>query len=152
MKNKQQLKLSLINKPLRKKLGTDIPLTTFRLFRLIGMQEILGDSAGPTLYMVGKSVGRELELTTLEELLMFIQKNKIGIPEVVEKNEVQIYIRLYECMTCAGMPDISTLLCHFECGLIAGAIEKVTGKKTKGNQLKGWSNGDEVCEFQTMLY
>lgn len=116
------------------------------------MQEILGDSAGPTLYMVGKSVGKELEVNSLEELLALIKENKIGIPEVIEQNEVQLIIRAYECMTCAGMPNINTLLCHFECGLISGAVEKITGARTKGTQLKGWSNGDEVCEFKIMLF
>ncbi|MBS4026038.1 MAG: DUF2507 domain-containing protein [Clostridia bacterium] len=149
---KNQLKLDLVNRPIREKLGTDISLTTFRLLRLIGMQEILGASAGPTLYMVGKSVGKELGVNSIEELLLFIKDNKIGIPEVVEQTDVKIYIHLFECMTCAGMPNINILLCHFECGLMAGAIECVTGKRTKGTQAKGWSNGDQVCEFQFMLF
>ncbi|MDW7674065.1 MAG: DUF2507 domain-containing protein [Bacillota bacterium] len=148
----KKLELHLINKSSRDKLGGEIPLTTFRLLRLIGMQEILGASAGPTLYMVGKSVGKKLGINSLNDFLDFIIQNKIGLPEVIEECESRIVIKIYECMTCAGMPNINELLCHFECGLIAGALEHITGRRTKGTQLKGWSNGDEVCEFQIMLF
>ena len=67
----------------RTELGSSIPLTTFRLLRLHGMQEIFGDSAGPALYMVGKSIGGSVAVKTLEEFLDLVKELKIGIPSVI---------------------------------------------------------------------
>ena len=51
----------------RPRLGEEVPLTLFRILRIIGMRSLLGDSSGQALYMMGKSVGNMIGASTLEE-------------------------------------------------------------------------------------
>ncbi|KJS20567.1 MAG: hypothetical protein VR72_14325 [Clostridiaceae bacterium BRH_c20a] len=133
-------------------LSSDIPLSTFRLLRLIGIKEILGDSAGPTLYMTGKSVGKQIPVNTTEQFMDFIIDHRIGIPEIENIDENNIIVRVWECMTCSGLPNTGELLCHFESGLIAGAAENITGRRAKCTQTKGISHGDSYCQFELFFF
>ncbi|MCK4401517.1 hypothetical protein KAW08_04355 [bacterium] len=147
-----ELKISEIDKSERKKLGVDIPVTLFRLIRLIGMGKLLGDSSGAALYTVGKTVGETLGVKTAEELLKLVEDLKIGIPKVVEMSDKRIIVDVFECVTCSGIPNIGEVVCHFEAGLIAGALGKILGKGTKTTETKCWGKGDKVCEFETLLF
>jgi predicted hydrocarbon binding protein len=51
----------------RPKLGEDIPLTLYRILRVIGMRNILGETSGATLYMMGKQVGTMIGAKDLGE-------------------------------------------------------------------------------------
>lgn len=141
-----------LNEPQRLRLGAEVPLTTFRLLRLIGMQEILGESTGPTLYMAGKALGRKLPLGSADDFLRFIERQKVGVPELERLDANNLSVRVWECMTCSGMPNMGQVLCHFESGLMAGAMEKIWARRTRSTQIKGISNGDPYCEFKVFLF
>ncbi|TDA70525.1 MAG: DUF2507 domain-containing protein [Clostridia bacterium] len=148
----ERLTLAQIGDPARPRLGQEVPISTFRILRLVGMQEILGDSTGPTLYMAGKAVGRQLPLATSDEFLRFLEKQKIGVPELERVDTSNLIVRVWECMTCSGLPNIGQLVCHFESGLIAGALEKIMQRRAKSTQTKGVSNGDPYCQFEVFLF
>ena len=148
----ESLKLTDIDKPDRKKLGLDVPVTMFRLIRLIGFGKLLGASSGAATYVVGKSVGETLGIKTAEEFLKLIEDLKIGIPRIMEMSEKKVVIQLYECVTCSGIPNIGETVCHFEAGLIAGALGKILGKNAKTTETKCWGKGDKLCEFETFLF
>jgi len=61
-----------IKQIVRPELGGQIPLELFRILRIIGMREILGESSGAALYMIGKKVGNMIDAGSLEDF-----KNKI---------------------------------------------------------------------------
>ncbi|KKM11438.1 hypothetical protein SY88_08405 [Clostridiales bacterium PH28_bin88] len=131
---------------------SEIPLTTFRLLRLFGFREVFGESAGPVLYMAGKSLGKQLEVGTVDGFLDQLQVLKIGYPEMHDFDGERGIVRVHECMTCYGLPDIGKLICDFENGVIAGGLEKVTGRRVNAVQKKGWTNGDKYCEFHVVLF
>lgn len=147
----EKLSVSDLVEPHRPRLGPEVPVTTFRLLRLVGMQEILGESTGPTLYMTGKAVGRQLSLPSVDSFLKFVERQKIGIPELEKVDASNLIIKVWECMTCSGLPNIGRLVCHFESGLIAGALETILGQRAKSTQTKGGSNGDAWCQFEVFL-
>lgn len=130
----------------------EIPLSTFRLLRIFGFTEVFDESTGPVLYMAGKSLGRKLPVETLEDLLQHFKMLKVGYPELKEFNGERGLLRMYECMTCYELPNIGKLICDFECGIVTGGLERVTGRKANGMQTSGWTNGDEYCEFQFILF
>ncbi len=136
----------------RPRLGEEVPLTLFRILRIIGMRSLLGESSGQTLYMMGKSVGAMVGAGTLEEFRQKIMELKIGIPEVEFIEEDHVVVKLYECITCAGFVFTGELFCDMESGIIAGLLEKVYGKKAKSTQTKSWSVGFNYCEFDIFLY
>lgn len=141
-----------IKKIVRPKLGESIPLELFRILRIIGMREILGESSGAALYMIGKKVGNMLGAENLEDLENKIKELKIGIPEIERVDEDHIVVRLYECITCAGFPYTGEMFCDMESGIIAGLLERVYRKKAKSTQKKSWSTGFNYCEFHVLIY
>lgn len=146
------INISNLGNPHRPRLGAEVPLSTFRLLRLVGMPTIFGDSAGPALYVTGKSIGRQLDLRSLDDFLRFLERQKIGIPEVEELDSNNLIVRVGECMTCSGLPDIGQFVCHFESGLIAGALENIRGRHAKSTQTKGVSHGDSYCQFEVFFF
>ena len=136
----------------RPRLGEEVPLTLFRILRIIGMRSLLGESSGQTLYMMGKSVGTMIGAATVEKFREKIIELKIGIPEVEFIEEDHVIVKLYECITCAGFVYTGELFCDMESGIIAGLLEKVYGKKAKSTQTKSWSVGYNYCEFDIFLY
>lgn len=148
----ERLSFEDIAKVNRGTLGPDIPLSVFRLLRLIGMNKILGESAGPTLYMLGKDIGNGLGLTTVDDFAGLVQTLRIGIPKVLKSSDDMVVIRVLECMTCAGLPNIGEMFCNFESGLIAGALEKILKRPAKSVQTKSQSAGCDCCEFEVRLF
>lgn len=148
----EDLKLSDIDKPERKKLGIDVPVTMFRLVRLIGFGKLMGATSGAAMYTVGKTIGETLGVKTAEEFLKLVEDLKIGIPKVVEMSEKKVVVQIIECVTCSGLPNIGETVCHFEAGLITGALGKILGKNTKTTETKCWGKGNKVCEFETLVF
>ncbi len=148
---KGKVKLEDISKTDRPTLGDEVPVEVFRLLRIIGMYSILGEGSGYTLYLAGKELGVEFDIKTVEGLATLLRKLKIGIMTVVESSDNKIIVRLDECITCAGLPDIGKMICHFEGGIIAGAMEKIMKRPTKGVQTKSHTSGFDHCEFHIHL-
>ncbi|OPX99359.1 MAG: V4R domain protein [Syntrophorhabdus sp. PtaB.Bin006] len=136
----------------RPRLGEDIPLVLYRILRVIGMRNILGETSGATLYMMGKQVGAMVGAKDLAEFEAKIKELKVGIPEVQIINEDQLVVKLYECITCAGFTYTGEMFCDMESGIIAGLLEGVYGKKARSTQTKSWSVGYSYCEFEVILY
>ncbi len=136
----------------RPKLGEEVPLVLFRILRIIGIRQILGDSSGATLYMMGKRVGAMIGAKDIDDFRSKIQELKVGIPEVETIDEDHLNIKLYECITCAGFTYTGEMFCDMESGIIAGLLESIYKKKAKSTQTKSWSMGYNYCEFEVFLY
>lgn len=136
----------------RPKLGEEVPLVLFRILRIIGIRQILGESSGATLYMMGKRVGAMVGAKNLDDFRLKIEELKVGIPEVTIVDEDHLTIKLYECITCAGFAYTGEMFCDMESGIMAGLLETIYGKKAKSTQTKSWSAGYNYCEFEVFLY
>ncbi|MDI6744204.1 MAG: hypothetical protein QMD07_02390 [Thermodesulfovibrionales bacterium] len=77
---------------------------------------------------------------------------KIGIPSILKSTDEKIVVRVDECVTCAGLPNIGEMVCHFEGGIIAGSLEKILKRPTRAVQTKSHAAGFEHCEFDVLLY
>jgi len=141
-----------VTRSARPTLGDNVPLVLFRILRVVGMRSLLGETSGPTLYAMGKSVGNMMGVRTMEGFEKTIRELKIGIPEVALIEEDHVVVKLYECITCAGFPVTGEMFCDMESGIIAGLLEKVHGKRAKSTQTKSWSAGYDHCEFDVFLY
>ena len=136
----------------RPRLGEEVPLVLFRILRIIGIRQILGESSGATLYMMGKRVGTMVGAKDLDDFSSKIQELKVGIPEVEVVDEDHLTVKLYECITCAGFAYTGEMFCDMESGIIAGLLETIYNKKAKSTQTKSWSVGYNYCEFEVFLY
>ncbi|XRO74804.1 V4R domain-containing protein [Methanocaldococcus sp. 28A] len=146
LKSNMEVKMFEIDdiiKTKRTHLGDDVSVWLFRVLRLIALDEIISMGSCGIVYHAGKKIGKTLKLETLDDFLDWIEKHKIGIPEVNGN-----VVKIYECVTCSGIPKIGKPVCHFEGGLIAGFLEKLWNKKVLAKEVKCWGLGDEVCEFK----
>ncbi len=144
---RKKLDVSAVSKPKRPKLGDFVAVPVFRVLRHIALEDIIGQGGGGIVYRAGKQIGLSLNFENVDDFLDWVEKVKIGIPEI-EKSGRLIVARVYECVTCAGIPNIGKPVCHFEGGLIAGFLEKLLNKKLIAKEVKCWGLGYEVCEFE----
>lgn len=148
----EKLSIEDISRTNRYTLGDDVPVVVFRLLRIIGMNKILGDTAGTTLYILGKELGASLEVKSVEEFLDLVRDLKIGVAEIIESTDDRLVVFVKECITCSGLPDVGEMFCNFEGGIIAGALEKLLDRPTKAVQTKSGSSGFNGCEFEITLF
>ncbi len=138
-----------VNRP---ELGKDTGVGLYRLFRLVAMEDILGKGASAISYYAGKKLGVELNLKSVDEFLKVCDDLKIGIIKVPEMRDDFIHVDVYECVTCDGMEPVGRAICSFEGGLIAGAIESITGKKATAKEVTCIGGlGHETCGFDIEL-
>jgi predicted hydrocarbon binding protein len=137
---------------LRPTLGDTAGVALYRLLRLVALEDIIGRGAAGTAYVAGKKLGQSLGLTSLDSLLELCTALKIGVIEVPVLTESLIHVDVYECVTCAGLATVGRTLCHFEGGLIAGAVETIVNKRAKAHEVTCIGGlGHDACGFDVAV-
>jgi uncharacterized protein len=139
-------------KVVRADLGTNVPVALFRLVRLVAFEEILGRGAAGPAYVAGKRLGKALGLPDLASFLKLCEDLNIGKIKVPKQDADQIYVDVYECVTCAGMSPVGRKLCSFEGGLIAGVTESIVKKPVTATEVTCIGGlGHETCGFDVRI-
>ena len=144
----EKIELSNALKVDRPVLGDLAGVGLYRLLRLVALEDIMGPGASAISYYAGKKLGIELNLKTVDEFLELCKELKIGLIEVPVMTDTHIHVDVYECVTCAGMDTVGRPICHFEGGLIAGAVEGIIGKSVQAKEVTCIGGlGDDSCGF-----
>ena len=160
----KEFELDLVGEPEigRVTLGTEGVLL-FRLLRFGLFKElnfISGSKfANGMVYRSGIDIGRALIETDnsnnldqfLTSLAEIYKELEIGILSVTKKSEEFLVIRMDEGISSAGMLNVDKVICYFEAGIIAGALEVFLGSYVDVEEVKCWGKGDEYCEFEVNL-
>ncbi|MEO2117771.1 MAG: V4R domain-containing protein [Methanocaldococcus sp.] len=133
----------------RTKLGREIDITLFRLVRFMDLERYLGRGAHGVIYDCGRELGHAVNPKTVEDVVRFCEEYKIGRVEIVNKEPLQI--RVYECISCSGLPEVGETLCWFEGGFIAGCLEKILNKKVRVKETHCAGLGDDFCQFEIKI-
>jgi uncharacterized protein len=132
----------------RPSLGPDAGIALYRLLRLVALEDIIGRGAAGTAYLAGKKLGQNLGLQTLDGFLELCAALKIGLIKVPVLTESLIHVDVYECVTCSGLTPVGRPLCHFEGGLVAGAVESILKKRTRAIEVTCIGGlGHDACGF-----
>lgn len=132
----------------RNKLGNTVPLELYRAIRLIGMYQGLPLKGRGTTLTIGRKIGEELPVNSLDELLNMFRDLKVGDPRIVLQQEDRIHIAVDDCF-CEGLPEIeSSMVCDLEGAIMEGALSKIWNKKVYVKEIKCNVNGDEHCEYE----
>ncbi|MGJ0484729.1 MAG: DUF2507 domain-containing protein [Methylomicrobium sp.] len=132
----------------RPTLGDNAGVALYRLLRLVALEDIIGRGAAGAAYLAGKKLGMSLGLTQLEDFLQLCKDLNIGIIEVPVATENKIHVDVYECVTCSGLETVGRPICHFEGGLVAGAVQTILGRKVRAREVTCIGGlGDETCGF-----
>jgi hypothetical protein len=136
----------------RPELGNQAPVALFRLVRLVALEAIVGRGASGTFYVAGKRIGESLGLSKVEEFLGICDQLSIGKFEVHQQDDQHLHIDIRECVTCSGMRPVGRPLCHFEGGLVAGALKGILGKEARARETTCIGGlGDAACGFDIEL-
>jgi len=139
-------------KIVRPTLGDDAGVALYRLLRLVALEDIIGRGASGAAYLAGKKLGVSLGLKKLEDFLQLCADLKVGVIEVPVVTEARIHVDVYECITCSGLETVGRPICHFEGGLIAGAVESITDSRVRAREITCIGGlGDEACGFDLDL-
>lgn len=132
----------------RPELGDLSGVGLYRLLRLVAWEDIMGPGASAISYYAGKKLGKELNVKSLDEFLVLCEQLKIGIIKIPEMTDTHLHVDIYECVTCSGMDPVGRPICHFEGGLIAGAVEVITGKSVNAKEVTCIGGlGDKSCGY-----
>ena len=136
----------------RPSLGPDAGVALYRLLRLVALEDIIGRGAAGTAYVAGKKLGLSLGLTKLDAFLELCAALKIGVIKVPELTQARIRVDVYECVTCSGLGRVGRVLCHFEGGLVAGAVESILKRRARAHETTCIGGlGDDACGFDIDL-
>jgi len=124
-----------------------IPVSLFRILQFDVLPEILGESAGPALYLAGKRFSRRLDLRSIQALKGWFAEMQLGTL-VVDVDEERVLVKLSHCPTCERLPAVGTPLCDLERGIIDGVLEGITGTEVLTKETLCWGLGDTVCQFE----
>lgn len=133
---------------LRPTLGDQAGIGLYRLLRLVALEDIIGRGASGTAYVAGKKLGQSLGLTKLEDFLELCKQLSIGLIEVPVLTPNRIQVDVFECVTCSGLEPVGRTLCHFEGGLVAGAVESILGREVRAKETGCIGGlGHDACSF-----
>lgn len=129
--------------------GGSMPIVMFRLLRLVVLEDLFGPAATATGYLAGKKLGQALPVARLEDFLQLCEELRLGRVHVREIAGGHFHVDVEECVTCAGLQPVGRPLCSFESGLIAGAVQRITGQPTHSRETTCIGGlGDATCGFE----
>jgi predicted hydrocarbon binding protein len=135
----------------RKQLGDTVPLELFRTIRLIGLHQGLPMGGKGTTLTVGRKIGENLPVQTVEELLQLFEDLRIGIPRIVEKSEHKMVVVVDDCF-CKGLPALEEkMVCDLEGAILEGALTKMLQRRVSVKETKCNVSGDEYCEYEIKM-
>ena len=147
---KDHVNLKDIINPERPFLGKEVAgdldsvyVTTFRIGNLkkpvylsktsYGTDVVAGIEMGTTLVKNGF-------IKNVDEIAVFLANYKMGILDIFKEEEIEngkkLDLRFYECIECAGLPNIGKPVCYFETGMIIGILKELTHKKVSAEEIR----------------
>lgn len=129
--------------------GNDMPIILFRLLRLVVLEDLFGPAATATGYLAGKKLGGMLPLASLDDFLKLCEQLRIGRVSARQIAAGHFHVDVEECLTCAGLQPVGRPICSFESGLIAGALQRITGQTVVSREVTCIGGlGDATCGFE----
>ena len=123
------------------------PAALVQLLQFSILPEILGESAGPAIYLAAKRSSRDLGLTSIQGLKDWFAQMRLGDLEV-ELDEERVLVKLARHPISEGLAPTGTPVCDVERGIIDGVLEEITGTEVLTKETMCWSLGDTVCQFE----
>lgn len=152
MKTHDRIALANALQIARPHLGDTAGIALYRLLRLVALEDILGQGAAAVTYYAGKQLGKDLGLASLDDFLALCEQLKVGEIKIPKMSADFIHVDVHECVTCAGLEPVGRMLCHFEGGLIAGAVESILGKPVQAKEVTCMGGfGHDSCGFDLQI-
>ncbi len=136
-------------------IGDGINVAFLRLLKAMLLSG--GEQMIDMMYREGYRIGSEVlyekvegsDLGEILENISVVWKDlSLGEMEILRVEPDSAVARVKECYQCANFPNVGRPLCPLDEGIIAGILEKLTGKKYSVKEVKCWGTGYPYCEFE----
>lgn len=165
LQNKDRLELKDILKPnrpfLSKESTEDLDNTYVTTFRVGSLRKPISMSkSGYGSDLVGgiefgENLVKEGLIKNIDDISSFLANYKIGIFDIFDEEETdeckKLDLRVYECIDCAGLPNIGEPICYFETGIIIGILRELTNKSIHAQEIRCWTSGYSFCQFEVEI-
>lgn len=151
----RELSVTDIAPYVRPELDGTVSVEYFRLTRLLLLQEVLGGAAERQSYLAGEKIGRQFKVSSNDELCAAVRT--LGMAQAViapagsGEDKDRLTITFTESAVSTGLPLLGEAVCHFEAGLLAGALEKISRKKVMVVETKCAAMGYDYCQFEATI-
>lgn len=152
----------------RDELGPLIPIRLFQVLRMVALgsnvEDILGQGAPSLVYHSGQNLGLALghivAANADKDLDVYVGKIEhlcrqlsIGlvVPDKVDLSAGVLELRVDECVSCAGIHNVSSPICHFEAGMVGGIVKAFFNRNVKATETKCNALGDKTCLIRVDL-
>jgi predicted hydrocarbon binding protein len=152
----QAIKAISDNRQIRPILGDNISIHVSRL--ILSSLFDMGTMGECFLFHSGKHLGEALVengivkgdnmKSVLESLIEVLEKLKLGIYSLRSVTKNTAVIDSKECYFCSGMHSNQEGICHYDRGLVTGALSKALNRNFMILEVKCQSLGSTVCEFK----
>ena len=133
----------------RPSLGPDADVGLYRLLRLAAFDPRAGAEGVVAARTAGETIGRSLGLGALDELTALCRSLKLGIVDAFIVDEETVRVAVRECIACAGAHESGEAVCHFEGGLVAGAVAAIFKREVRVREIACQGGcGDDACQFE----
>ena len=133
----------------RPTLGAEAGVGLYRLLRLVAFDAMTGAEAVATARAAGEKIGRSLGLGKLDEFVALCASLKLGVVEASVLTESSVRVVVRECVACAGAHPAGAAMCHFEGGLVAGAVAAIFRRPVRVRETACHGGcGDDACRFE----
>ena len=153
MKIEEVTVLDLATDP-RESLGDQVPFFFYRYLSLFAIADSKGAYAQKALfdggYKVGTQLVRDMMYTDFDGLAEHFQMNGLAIVTKESDENGVVRVRLEECATCCGLPPVDMPLCHFDGGILAGALQAIAKSSTPygAREIECAGLGNPSCLFE----
>jgi len=132
----------------RPTLGNEAGVGLYRLLRLVAFDAMTGAEAVATARAAGEKIGRSLGLGKLDDFVALCTSLKLGVVEASVLTESSVRVVVRECIGCAGAHHGGEAMCHFEGGLVAGAVAAIFRRPVRVRETACQGGcGDDACRF-----
>lgn len=125
--------------------------------------ELGADGADRVFWAAGRLAGMHLYDHALAGVSSFdafasrlqqvLRELEIGILRVeeVSAGADRLTMTIAEDLDCSGLPELSYEVCTFDEGMIAGLLERFTGRPYTVKEVDCWCTGDRTCRFEARV-
>jgi hypothetical protein len=98
------------------------------------------------------NVNKDLE-TYVGKIKLLCRQLSIGlvVPDKVDLDAGVLELRVDECVSCAGIHNVSAPICHFEAGMVGGIVKTFFNRNVKATETKCNALGDKTCLIRVDL-
>jgi predicted hydrocarbon binding protein len=135
----------------RPTLGDQVPFFFYRYLSLFAVADSKGGQAQHALFEGGHKIGvqlvKDMMYGDVNAVAQHFEQN--GMAHVVLEGGIT-RLRLEECATCSGLPNVDMALCYFDGGILAGALEQIakSAEPYGAREIECTGLGHSACVFE----